>query len=152
MFFLFFFLFFCFFFWPISSRFGKNIAGKRFYYLLNFFTIFSRNFLSWVEYERNAGLKFCFPIFGLSYPVLAKKNAGKRFYNLLNFLLFLGNFLAGVECERRSGLKFCFLFFGLSPPVLAKINAGNKFYKFLSFFTIFFGIFLLGSSMNRIRD
>ena len=72
----------------------KNNARKRFYNFLNFFTIFFRNFLARVEYERNSGVKFCFHFFGLSCPVWAKKNAGKRFYNFLNFFtIFFGIFL-----------------------------------------------------------
>jgi len=67
-------------------------------------------------------------------------------------LLFFRNFLSRVEYEWNSGLKFCFPFFGLSHPVLPKNKAGKRFYNFLNFFTIFFGIFLPGSSMNGIRD
>ena len=65
---------------------------------------------------------------------------------------FYRNFLARVEYERNSGVKFCFYFFGLSHTVLAKNNAGKRFYNFLNFFTIFFGIFLPGSSMNGILE
>ena len=48
--------------------------------------------------------------------------------------------------------NFVFTFFGLSHPVLAKNNAGKRFYNFSNFFTIFFGIFLYGSSMNGILE
>ena len=65
------------------------------------------------------------------------------------FLYFFRNFHARVEYKRNSGLKFCFLFFGRPRPVLAKNVASKRFYNF---FTIFFGIFLLKSSMNGIRD
>ena len=51
-----------------------------------------------------------------------------------------------------SKVKFCFHFLSLSRPVLAKNNAGKRFYNFLNFFTIFFGIFLPGSSMNGILE
>ena len=95
---------------------------------MNFFTIFFRNFLSWVEYEQNSGVKFRFHFFGLSPPVLAKNNARKRFYNFLNFFtIFFRNFLSWVEYERNSGVKFCFHFFGLSHLVLAKNNVGKTF-------------------------
>ena len=98
-------------------------------------------------------MKFCFHFFGLSHPVLAKNNAGKRFYNFLNFFtIFFRIFLARVEYERNSGVKFCFHFFGLSHPIMAKNNAGKRFYNFLHFFTIFFGVFLPGSSMNGILE
>src|SRR6266702_3545744 len=77
---------------------------------------------------------------------------GKGFIIFEFFYYFFRNFLARVEYERNSGPKFCFHFFGLSHPVLAKNNAGKRLYNFLNFFTIFFGIFLLWSSMNGIRD
>ena len=63
------------------------------------------------------------------------------------------NFLARGEYEQNSGLNFFFsLFLDLSHPVLARNNVGSMFFNFMIFFAIFFGIFLLGSSMNRIRD
>ena len=68
------------------------------------------------------------------------------------FCYFFWNFLAGVAYERNSGLKFFSPFLGLSHPVLAKNNAGKRFFNFWNFFPIFFGIVLLGSSMNGIRD
>ena len=115
-----FFVFFLFIFYFFSGRsrpvLAKNIAGKRFHYCLNFFTIFSRNFLSRVEYKRNAGVKFCFPIFGLSHPILAKNNAGKRFYNLLNFLLFFSQF----SCPGRISTAFgTNILFSLFRPILS---------------------------------
>ena len=81
---------------------AKNNAGTRFYNFLNFFTIFFRNFLARVEYERNSGVKFCFHFFGLSRPDWAKNNAGKRFYNFLNFfsiffeIFFPGSSMNGI--------------------------------------------------------
>ena len=42
------------------------------------------------------------------------------------------------------------LFLDLSHPVLARNNVGSMFFNFMIFFAIFFGIFLLGSSMNRM--
>ena len=68
------------------------------------------------------------------------------------FLFFFWNFLSRIEYERNSGLKLFFLIFGLSHSVLAKNNAGMRFFNFRNFFAIFFGTFLLGSSMNGIRD
>ena len=65
-------------------------------------------------------MKFCFHFFGLSHPVLAKNNAGKRFYDFSNFLtIFFSEFSSRVEYERISGVKFCFHFFGVSRPLLA---------------------------------
>ena len=70
----------------------------------------------------------------------------------MNFFTTFHNFLARVEYECYSGVKFFFHFFGLSHPVWTKSNAGKRFYIFLNFFTIFFGIFFLGSSMNGILE
>ena len=68
-----------------------------------------RNFLASVKYERNSGLKFFSLFFGLSHPVLAKNNAGKRFFIFSIFLLFFfWNFLPRARYERNSRLKYVF--------------------------------------------
>ena len=77
---------------------------------------------------------------------------GRGFIIFWIFLQFFRIFLARVEYERNSVVKFCFHFFDLSHPVLAKNNTGKRFYNFLNFFTIFFGIFFPGSSMNGILE
>ena len=47
-------------------------------------------------YERDSGLKFLSLFPGLSHPVLARKNAGKRFFNFSNFFaIFFGILLPG---------------------------------------------------------
>ena len=98
----------------------KIMPGRGFIIFRIFLLFFFRNLLARFEYERNSGVKFCFHFFGLSHPVLAKKNARKGFYNFLNFFtIFFRNFLTPVEYEQNSGIKFCFHFFGLSNPVLA---------------------------------
>ena len=114
-----------------------------FWIFLLFFSEFSCPIWVWTEF----GTKMFLLFFGLSHPVLAMKKAGKRFFDF--FFYFFRNFLAWVEYERNSGLNFFALFLGLSHPVLAKNNAGKRFFNF---FAIFLGIFLLGSSMNWIRD
>jgi len=88
-------------------------------------------------YERNSGLKFFSRFLGLSLPVLAKNNTGKRFFNFLIFLLFLWNFLARVVYERNLVLKFLSHFLGLSYPVLAKNNTRKWFFNFLIFLLFF---------------
>ena len=125
---------------------------ERGFFIFWIFWLFFGNFLARAENERNSGLKFFSLFLGLSHPVSAKNNAGKRFFNLLNFCYFFRNCLARVEYERNSGLKFFSRFLGLSHPVSAKTNAGMRFFCFLIFFAIIFGIFLPGSSMNGIRD
>ena len=118
------------------------------------FLLFFSEFYFRVEYELNSGLKFFSPFLGLSHPVLAKNNAGKKFFFLFFdfFYYFFRNFLSGVEYERNSGLKLFSPFLTQSHPVLAKNNAEKKFFNFLNFFAIIFGIFLPGSSMNGIRE
>ena len=109
---------------------------------MSIFLLFFWNFLFWVEYERNSGVKFFSLFHGLSYPVLAKNNDGKRFFTFFNFFtIFFQNFLGRVEFERHLGVKFCFLFLSLSHPGLAKNNVGTRFFNFFNFFAIFFGIF-----------
>ena len=65
-----------------------NNIGKRFFYFLNFFAIFFRNFHARVDYEKNLGVKFFSLFLGLSNLVLAKNKARKRFLNFWIFLLF----------------------------------------------------------------
>ena len=119
----------------------KILPGRGFIIFKIFFYFF-RNFLARVEYERNLGLKSFSVIFGLSHPILAKNNAGKRFFNfLIFFFYFFRNFHARVKYERNSGLKVFSRFLGLSHPVLAKKNAKKRFFSFLNFFAIFFSEF-----------
>ena len=119
------------------------------FYSFEFFCYFVRNFHAQIEYERNSGLNFFSLFLGLSQPVLAKNNTGKRFFNFSNFFR---NFLARVEYERNSGVKFFSRFLGLSFRVLAKNNAGKKSFNFLNFFAIFFATFFTVWTMNGIRD
>ena len=65
--------------------FWLKILERGFLIFFKFFCYFFQNFLAWVEYERTSGLKFFSLSLGLSHPVLAKTNAGKRFFNFLNF-------------------------------------------------------------------
>jgi len=68
--------------------------------IFEFFCEFFRNFLAWVEYVRNSGLKFFSLFLGLSHPVLAKNNTGKWFFNFLNFFaISFGIFLPGSSMD-----------------------------------------------------
>ena len=108
---------------------------------MNFFTIFFRNFLSWVEYERNFGVKFCFHFFGLSLPVLAKNNAGKRFYNFLNFFtIFFGIFFPGSSMNGILEWNFVFTFSAYPHRFWIKIMPGRGF-KIFWIFLLFFSEF-----------
>ena len=81
---------------PYLFPFWLKIMPERgfFFLIFEFFCYFFQNFLPRVVYEWNSGLNFFFLLFGLSHPVLAKNNAGKRFFNFLNFFaIFLGIFL-----------------------------------------------------------
>src|SRR6266702_1718468 len=129
----------------------KIMPGSGFIFFV-FFCYFFRNFLARVEYERISGLKFLFSFSAYLLLFWLKILPGRGFTIFCFFYYFFRNFLAQVEYERNSGIKFCFHFFCLSHPVLAKNNAGKRFYNFFDFFTILFGIFLPGSSMNGIRD
>ena len=108
---------------------------RSFLFFWIFLLIFFRNFLSGVKYELNSGLKFFSPFLGLSHPVLAKNNAGKRFFKFFEFFFyFFRNFLSGVEYERNSGLKFFSPLLAQAHPVLAKNNAGKNFFIFFANF------------------
>ena len=82
-------------------------------------------------YERNSGVKFCVHPFGLSHPVLAKNNPGKRFYNFLYFFaIFLGIFLPGSSMNGILELNFVFNFSAYLVPFWLKIMPGRGFIIF----------------------
>ena len=119
------------------------------------FLLFFLNFLPRVEHERNSGLKFFFLFLGLSHPIFAKNNTGKRLFNFLNcFALFFGiffpgssmngifcyffrNFLVRIEKERNLRLNFFSLFLGLYHLILAKNNVRKSFLIFFNFLLFF---------------
>ena len=103
-----------------------------------FLFLFFSEFLARFDYERNSGIKFFSRFLGLSQPVLAKNNTGKRFFSFFEFFCyFFRNFLSRVESDRNSGLKFFTLFLGLFQPVLDRNKAGINFFIFLLFFLEF---------------
>ena len=124
---------------------AKNNAEMRFF---NFFANFFWNFVAQVEYERNSGLKFFSLILGLSHPSLYRNSVRMMFLNFL--VVFFGNG-SPVRVGTKPGTK---IFFSLSRPLSTHLdwnNVGIKFPNFLNFFSIFFGIFLPGSSISGIR-
>ena len=138
---------------PISSPCWLKIMPGRgfiiFWIVLLFFSEFSFSCRVWTEFWS----KILFSLFRpISSPCWLKIMPGRGFIIFWIFLLFFWNILARVEYQRNSVVKFCFHFFDLSQPVLAKNNTGKRFYNFLNFFTIFFGIFFPGSSMNGILE
>ena len=144
---------FCFHFFGLSRPvWAKNYAGKRFYNFLNFLAIFFGIFLPGSSMNGILEWNFVFPFSANLIPFWHKIIPGRGFIIFWIFLLFFRNFLSRVEYERNSVVKFFFHFFDLSHPVLAKNNTWKRFYNFLNFFTIFFGIFLPGSSMNGILE
>ena len=74
--------------------FWLKIISERGFLIFSIFLLFFWNFLVWVEYERNSKIKLFSLFHGLSHPVLAKNNDGKRFFNFFNFFpIFFGIFL-----------------------------------------------------------
>ena len=111
------------------------------------------NFLARVEYKWNSGVKFCFHFFGLSHPVLAKNNVGKRFYNFLNFFtIFFVIFFSGSSMNGILEWNFVFTFSAYPHRFWIKIMPGRGFKIFWIFLLFFFGIFFPGSSMNGILE
>ena len=116
---------------------------------MQFSSEFSCSGRVWTEFR----MKFFFLFFGLSDPIFARNNAGKRFSNFLNFCaIFFGIFLPRSSMNGILDQNFFSLFHGLSHPVWDKNNAEKRFFNFYNFFAIFFGIFLPGSSTNGIWD
>ena len=117
------------------------------------FLQFFWNFLAWVGYELNSGLKFFSLFLGLSHPVLAKNNAGKRFLNFLNlFAIFFKIFFPRPSRNENREKKNFFSLFRPIYSLLAKSNSEKRFSNFLIFYTIFIGIFLLWLGTNKIQD
>ena len=109
-------------------------------FLISFYFFFW-NFLARVECEQNSGLRVFSLILGLSYPVLAKNNAGNGFFNFSNFFGFFSEFpcTGRVWMEFRNNFFFFFFhFLALSQPVLDKIMSELTFFNFFNFFTIFY--------------
>ena len=120
-----------------------------FWVFLLFVLEFSSPGRVWTEFRTEIVI-FYFSVYLISYWLKIVLDTGFLIFWI--FFYFFRNFLPLVEHEQNIGLNFFFLFLGLSYPVLAKNNAWKWFLKFFNFFAIFFRIFLLGSSMNGIRD
>ena len=92
---------------------------RGFLFFLNFFVIIFGIFLPGSSMNGIRDKNFSL-IPGLSHPVLAKNNAGKRFFNFLTFFaIFFVIFLPGSIMNGTRDKKFS-LFPGLSHPVLAR--------------------------------
>ena len=132
---------------------AKKKAGKRFFNFSNFLAIFFK--ICFLGPSMN-GIRYkivflCLLVYLI--PFWLKKMLERGFLIFWFFCYIFRNFLALVKYEWNSGLKYFSLFLGLShPPFCLKIMPEKRFLIFLIFFSIFFGIFLLGSSMNGIRD
>ena len=108
---------------------------------LLFFSEFSCRGRLWTEF----GVKFCFYFFGLSRPVLAKKNAEKRFYNFFNFLnIFFGIFFPGSSMNGILEWNFVFTFSVYLIPFWLKIIPGRGFIIFWIFLLFFSKFSFLG--------
>ena len=109
--------------------------------------LFFPNFLPWVEYERNSGLKFFCLFLHLSHPVFTKNNTGKRFFNFLNtFAIFFGIFFPGSVMNGIWDENFFVSFSAYLIPFVLKIMPDRGFLIFW-IFLLFFSEF---SSMGRV--
>ena len=126
----------------------KNIAGKRFFNFLNFFTIFFKILFPGLSMNGIRDKFFCL-LLGHSQPIFDRNNAGINIFNFFDFFcFFFRNFLAQVEYEQNSGLKFFSLFVGLSQPDLDINNAEINFSNFFAFFLEFSGTGCLGTEFG----
>ena len=105
------------------------------WFLFLFFLVFSCPDRVWTEF----GSKFFFFLFlGLSYPVLAKNNAGKGFFNFLNFFaIFFGTFLPGSSMNGIRDKNCFFSFSAYLIPFWLKIMPEIGILIFLIFFLFF---------------
>ena len=128
------------------------ILERDFFYFLIFFFYFFQNFNAQVECERNSGLKFFSLFLGLSYPVLAKNNAGKGFFNfLIFFAIFFGIFLPGSSLNGIRDKKFFLVFSAYIIPFWIKKMPEIGFLIFKIFFQSL-SQFSSWLSLNGIRD
>ena len=97
-----------------------------------FFFYFFQNFLARFAYERNSEQNFFFLFLGLSQPVLAKNNAGKRFFNF--FAIFFEIFLHGSSMNEIRDKIFFLSFPAYLIPFWLKIKQEWGFLVFSIFF------------------
>ena len=95
----------------------KIMPERDFLIFWYFFLFFFWNFLARVGYEQNSGLNFFFLFLGLSHPVLAENNAGKRFLNF--FVIFFGIFFPKPI---MNGNRDKFFFFSLFLPIYSRFS------------------------------
>ena len=103
------------------------------------FLIFFRNFLAWIDYEPNSGLKFFFSFSANHIPFWLKIMLERGFLIFWIFCYIFRNFLPRTEYERNLGLKFFSLFLGISHPGLYRNSVRIMFFSFLNFLAVFFG-------------
>ena len=122
----------------------KVMPGRGFI-IFRIFLLFFSEFSCTGRVWRYSWVKFCFQFFGLSPPVLAKNNAGRRYYYYLNFLeIFFGIFFPGSSMNGILEQNFIFSFSAYLLPFWLKITPGRGF--------IIFWIFLLFFSEFSIPD
>ena len=100
-----------------------------------FFSEFSCPGRVWTEFRNKF---FFFLFFGLSHPVLAKNNAGKRIFNFLNFFaIFFGIFLPGSNMNGMWEEHFFLAFSAYLIPFCVKIMPARGFLIFWIFLLFF---------------
>ena len=116
-----------------------KIMLKRDFLIFWFFCFFFWNFLARVGYEQNSGLKFFSLFLGISHPVLAKNNAGKRFFTFLNFFAIFFSIFFPRPSKNVNQYKF-FFFLSFSAyllPFWLKVIPERDFLIFWFFFLFF---------------
>ena len=123
---------------------------ERDFLIFGFFQLFFSNFLARVGYEQNLGLKFFSLCLGLSHPVLAKNNAGKRFFNFLNFFAIFFEFFFPRPSMNGNRDKISFFSFSAYLlPFWLKITPERDFLIFCFLFFYFFRNFLSWAEYER---
>ena len=119
---------------------------------MNFFAICFLIFLLGSSMNGILELNFVFNFSAYLVPFGLKIMPGRGFIIFWIFLLFFSEFSRPGRVCTEFWSKILFSLFRLVSSVFTKNNVGNRFYNFLNFITIFFGIFLLWSSMNGILE
>ena len=104
---------------PFSSRFGKDIAWKRFFYFLNFFAIFFGIFFLGSSMNGIRDQNFFLPFSAYLIPFWLKIMPERGFLSFLNFFAIFLLF----SCQGRVWTEFWTkIFFSLSRPISSRFG------------------------------
>ena len=116
----------------------KIMSERGFFLIFSIFLLFFSEFSCPVRVRMEFETKIFSLLLGLSHPVLAKNNAGKRVFNFFNFFaIFFGIFLPRPSMNGNRGKKIFLSFSAYLLPFWLNIIPERGFLIFLLFFSEF---------------